>query len=124
MQGVSKLEALCQTARAQGSPALALTDTNGLYGAIRFIEVAQAHGLHPILGTELTHNQHRAILLVKDLYGYENLCRLLSQRHCDANFDCITAVQAHRHGLIILSDDLPALTVWKRITPLPTSTLN
>ena len=117
MQGVSTLEALCQTARSQGAHALALTDTNGLYGAIRFIEVAQAHGLHPILGAELIHKQHRAVLLVKDLHGYTNLCRLLSQRHCDTDFDCIAAVQAHRSGLIILSDDLPALTIWKRHSP-------
>ena len=117
MQGVSPIEALCQTARSHGSHALALTDTNGLYGAIRFVEVAQAHDLRPILGAELVHNQHRAVLLVKDLHGYTNLCRLLSQRHCDADFDCIAAVQAHRRGLIILSDDIPALTIWKRRSP-------
>jgi error-prone DNA polymerase len=64
MQGVSTLEALCQTAKGQGAQTLSLTDTNGLYGAIRFIEVAQAHGLRPILGAELTHNRHRAVLLV------------------------------------------------------------
>ena len=114
MQGVSTLEDLCRMARSQGSPTLALTDTNGLYGAIRFIEVARTHGLRPILGAELTHNQHRAVLLIKDLNGYTNLCRLLSQRHCDADFDCIAAIQAHRRGLIILSDDLAALTIWKR----------
>ncbi len=117
MQGVSPIEALCQTARSQGSPALALTDTNGLYGAIRFLEVAEAYGLRPILGAELTHSQHRAVLLVKDPDGYENLCHLLSQRHCDEDFDCIAAVQAHRRGLIILSDDFPALTIWKRHSP-------
>ena len=117
MQGVSTIEALCQTARSQGSHALALTDTNGLYGAIRFVEVAQAHGLRPILGAELIHNQHRAVLLIKNLQGYTNLCRLLSQRHCDADFDCIAAVQTHRRGLIILSDDRPALTTWKRHSP-------
>ena len=98
MQGVSSLETLCRTARSQGSHALAITDTNGLYGAIRFVEVAQAHGLRPILGAELIHNQHRAVLLVKDLHGYTNLCRLLSRRHCDADFDYITAIQAHRRG--------------------------
>ena len=117
MQGVSTLEALCQTARAQGAETLALTDTNGLYGAIRFIEVARAHGLHPIVGAELTHSRHRAVLLVKDSFGYTNLCRLLSQRHCDPAFDCITSVQEYRQGLIILSDDLPALTAWKRHSP-------
>ncbi len=118
MQGVSTLEALCQTARAHGAETLALTDTNGLYGAIRFIEVAQAHGLRPILGAELTHNRHRAVLLVKDSFGYINLCRLLSQRHCDATFDCIASIQEHRRGLIILSDDLQALTAWKRHSPI------
>ena len=117
MQGVSTLEALCQTARAHGAETFALTDTNGLYGAIRFIEVARAHGLRPILGAELIHKQHRAVLLVKDSFGYTNLCRLLSQRHCDPTFDCIAAVQEHRHGLIILSDDLPALTAWKHHSP-------
>lgn len=117
MQGVSTLEALCQTSRTQGAETLALTDTNGLYGAIRFIEIAQAYGLHPILGAELTHNRHRAVLLVKDSFGYTNLCRLLSQRHCDPAFDCIASVQEHRRGLIVLSDDLPALTAWKRHSP-------
>jgi len=118
MQGVSTLEALCQTARAHGAETLALTDTNGLYGAIRFIEFAQAHGLRPILGAELIHNRHRAVLLVKDSFGYTNLCHLLSQRHCDATFDCIASVQKYRQGLIILSDDLPALTAWKRHSPI------
>ena len=117
MQGVSTLETLCQTAKGQGAETLALTDTNGLYGAIRFIEVAQAHGLRPILGAELTHNRHRAVLLVKDSFGYTNLCRLLSQRHCDDDFDCIASVQERRKGLIILSDDLSALTAWKRHSP-------
>ncbi len=117
MQGVSTLEALCQAAQAQGAETLALTDTNGLYGAIRFIEIAQDYGLQPILGAELTHKQHRAVLLAKSPHGYTNLCRLLSERHCDENFDCLTAVQKYRQDLIILSDDLPALTAWKRHSP-------
>ena len=41
MQGVPTLEALCQAVRAQGQDTLALTDTNGLYGAIRFLDVAR-----------------------------------------------------------------------------------
>lgn len=34
MSGVPTVEALCQAAKAQGLDFLALTDTNGLYGAI------------------------------------------------------------------------------------------
>lgn len=114
MRGVPSLEDLCAAAKAQGSDTLALTDTNGLYGAIRFLDVAKQTGLHPILGAELTHGAHRAVLLVKDLHGYANLCRLLSTRHCDTGFEFIPAVARYRQGLVILSDDLPALTAWKK----------
>ena len=62
MSGVPTLEALCKTVRTQGQDTLALTDTNGLYGAIRFLEVARAAGLKPILGAELIHHRHRAVL--------------------------------------------------------------
>jgi error-prone DNA polymerase len=124
MRGVSSLESLCEAARAQGADTLALTDTNGFYGAIRFLEVARQVGLRPILGAELTHEDaaharvcHRAVLLAKTAEGYANLCRLLSARHCDASFEFIPAVARYRTGLIVLSDDLPALTAWKRASP-------
>ncbi len=58
MSGVSSLEELCTVTQQQGASALALTDTNGLYGAIRFIEQAKQHGLRPILGAELTTDNH------------------------------------------------------------------
>lgn len=84
MWGVPTLEALCQAAQSQGQYYLALTDTNGLYGAIRYLEVAREHGLKPIIGAELVSDQHRAVLLAKNPTGYANLCRILSARHCDA----------------------------------------
>ena len=129
MWGVPTLEALCQAARSQRQDYLALTDTNGLYGAIRFLEVAREHGLKPIIGAELVTNQHRAVLLAKNPTGYGNLCRILSARHCDASFECIETVAQHRTGLMILSDDPVALTAWQveseedlyvELTPGPT----
>src|SRR5262249_13338484 len=43
-----------------------------------------------------------------------NLCRVLSARHSDGVVDFIGAVARHREGLVILSDDLAALTAWKQ----------
>ncbi|MDR4501458.1 MAG: DNA polymerase III subunit alpha [Nitrospirales bacterium] len=114
MSGVSSVEELCAETQAHGADALALTDTNGLYGAIRFIEVAKRTGLKPILGAELTHHHHRATLLATSMTGYTNLCRLLSARHCDDDFDLIEAVSHSHHDLIVLSDEIPALTAWKK----------
>jgi error-prone DNA polymerase len=117
MRGIPSLDALCEAVRQQGGDTVALTDTNGLYGAIRFIEVARRAGLRPILGAELVHAAHRAVLLAKTMEGYQNLCRLLSARHCDAAFDCVDAVAKYRSGLCILSDDAPALAAWHRDSP-------
>ena len=114
MSGVPTLEALCQAVRAQDQDTLALTDTNGLYGAIRFLDVARQARLKPILGAELMHNKHRAVLLAQTPAGYANLCRILSARHGDTPFDFVDTVARHRAGLVILSDDFPALTAWRR----------
>jgi error-prone DNA polymerase len=114
MQGVPTLEALCEAVRAQGQDRLALTDTNGLYGAIRFLEVARDAGLKPIVGAEMVHKARRAVLLAKTPIGYANLCRILSARHCDEAFDFIGTVARHRTGLVILSDDRVALTAWSQ----------
>ncbi len=114
MQGVSSLHALCDAARAQDAHALALTDTNGLYTAVRFLEVARQTGLRPILGAELTTDAHRAVLLAKTPAGYANLCRLLSARHTDPAFAFTDAVARYRDGLLVLTDDEAALTAWAR----------
>ena len=112
MRGVSSLEELCTVAQQQGSSAIALTDTNGLYGAIRFVEQAKHRGLRPILGAELTTDQHRAVLLAKTPNGYANLCRLLSERHSNPSFNFLLSVTRYRDGLIVITDDEAALTAW------------
>ncbi|MEO7861538.1 MAG: PHP domain-containing protein, partial [Nitrospirales bacterium] len=117
MQGVPTLEALCQAVKAQSQDTLALTDTNGLYGAIRFLDVAREAGLKPILGAELIHGEHRAVLLAKTPSGYANLCRVLSAKHCEETFDFIGTVSRHREGLLLLSDDITALTAWTHDEP-------
>jgi error-prone DNA polymerase len=117
MSGVSSLEELCKAARSQGAEILALTDANGLYGAVRFVEAARQNDLKPILGAELSCGAHRAVCLVGDMEGYANLCRLISARHCDRSFNLIQAVEQHRRGLIVLSDDFPALATWKERSP-------
>jgi len=114
MSGVPTLEALCRAAKGQGTEYLALTDTNGLYGSIRFLEVAREAGLRPILGAELIHGAHRAVLLAKMPAGYANLSRILSARHCDPSFDAIQTIAQHRTGLVILSDDQSALIAWRQ----------
>ena len=112
--GIPSIEELCRTARALGMKKLALTDTNGLYGLIFFIQEAREAGIEPIIGSELVAGSHRALLLVKDHQGYKNLCRIISARHCDQDFDLIRSIALNRGGLIVISDDFKLLKALKR----------
>ncbi len=47
-------------AKDTGSRAIALTDKNGLYGAIRFYKAALDHRIKPIIGTEATRPTSKA----------------------------------------------------------------
>ncbi len=51
--GASTPEVLVERAAQHGQPALALTDRDGLYGAVRFVRAATAAGLVPVLGVDL-----------------------------------------------------------------------
>jgi error-prone DNA polymerase len=67
-----------------GYETLALTDHDGLHGAMEFAQCAKAWGLRPITGAELTlANGHHITLLCETARGYANLCRLITHAHLD-----------------------------------------
>jgi error-prone DNA polymerase len=112
--GIGTIEGLCQSAKEQGMDRLALTDTNGLYGLLYFIQIASEVGIQPIVGSELTSDGHRAVLLVRNHEGYANLCRIISDRQCHQDFDLIKSLKNRREGLLIFSDDFTLLKALKR----------
>ena len=54
LDGASSPESLVERAAELGYPALALTDHDGLYGAVRFWRAARQRGIQPIIGAEVT----------------------------------------------------------------------
>jgi error-prone DNA polymerase len=108
------VEEICRSARKQGMDRLALTDTNGLYGLIYFIDAAKEAGLQPIVGSEIVTNEHRAVLLVRNHGGYANLCRIISARQCHQDFDLIKSLREMREGLIVFSGDFALLKALKK----------
>src|SRR6266851_2342108 len=61
------------------SRALELTDTNGLYGAVRFWNAATEAGIKPIWGVELqTLDFGHLVLIARDEIGWRSLCRTVS----------------------------------------------
>jgi len=79
LDGAADVGPLTQKAKELGMPAIALTDHDGLYGAIRFYKAAKEADIKPIVGAELTlEGGYHVVLLAMDREGYSNLCRLIS----------------------------------------------
>ena len=79
LDGASHPEVLVARAGEVGMPALAITDHDGLYGAVAFYKAAKKLGIRPIIGAEVTlEGGHHLTLLAKNKRGYSNLCRLIT----------------------------------------------
>ena len=73
-------EALAGRAVALEQPALALVDTDGVYGVPAFYRACTRLGITPLVGAEVSlMDGGRLPLLVEDQEGYKNLCRLLTR---------------------------------------------
>ena len=114
LDGVSSPEALVARAAALGLTALALTDHDNLYGAVRFLAAAREAGIKPILGSEMTLEADSRFeggvhltLLVETAEGYRNLCRLitLARQGQEKGTSKLrrSDLAAHTGGLIALS---------------------
>jgi len=108
LDGVPFPAELALQAAACGMPALALTDHDGLYGAVPFIRAAEAAGIKPILGAEMTLTDlTHLVLLAETAQGYANLSHLITLARRDqpkgtARLDPAWLTE-HSEGLIALS---------------------
>jgi len=107
LQGADKIDDLTQAAAAMGCPALALTDTNALYGAVAFYRSAQRAGIHPVFGAEITDpsTNGRAVILAKNMEGFGEICRIISDRHLKPEFSLVERLQGANCHIIILCPD-------------------
>ncbi len=79
LDGASLPEELARRAAGLDMPALALTDHDGLYGAVRFVRACEREGIKPLVGAELIlQGGCHVTLLAMDMAGYSNLCRVIT----------------------------------------------
>ena len=79
LDGASLPEDLIDQAAQKDVPAMALVDTNGVYGAPRFYTAAKKADIKALVGAELVLEcGGRATVLVENRTGYRNLCKLIT----------------------------------------------
>ncbi|MFQ4149057.1 DNA polymerase III subunit alpha [Arthrobacter sp. LAPM80] len=121
--GVSWPEDLVQVAAADGD-ALAVTDRDGLYGAVKHVKACMAAGIDPIIGVDLAvleegaHGLHvagRVVVLAHGSAcatpgtGYARLCRLISTAHAQPTVG--VTLEQLAAGVLDPETGKPALTV-------------
>lgn len=108
LDGASLPEDLARRAAELGMTALALTDHDGLYGAVRFSKACEREGIKPIVGAELTlEGGYHVTLLARDSCGYSNLSRIITAAQlAGAKGNAVVSwrtLAEHSTGLVCLS---------------------
>ncbi|MEO8529235.1 MAG: PHP domain-containing protein, partial [Pseudolysinimonas sp.] len=93
LDGASMPEHLVEEAKRLRLEGIALTDHDGFYGAVRFAEAAQAHGMSTIYGAELSLGLSKPqngipdpegahlLVLARGQEGYHRLSKALTRGH-------------------------------------------
>ena len=108
LEGATLPEELAKRAAELGYSALALGDRDGMYGQPRFYQGAKAAGIKPVVGADLTLEDHsRLYVLVPDRASYCNLCRMLTAAKLRAPKGksrlTFADLERYGHGLICLA---------------------
>jgi len=119
LDGAIEPKAIAKRAQELGFPAAAVTDRNGLYGAMAYSDAAKKSGVQPIIGTMLGVARPDIpagviapldwiALYAQDERGYENLCALVSMAHLDRPIEqaphvAFDALSGRTDGLIALT---------------------
>ena len=127
-EGAIKIPDLVKLCAAEAMPAVAVTDSNNLFGALEFAMAAAAQGVQPIVGCQLAvapmeaaaetgirpgvrsgrRPRHDAlVLLAQNEAGYRNLMSLVSRSFLESEAGdahvSFAEVAAHSSGLIALT---------------------
>lgn len=117
-ESLLRLDDLVRAAKAHGMRAVALTDTNGMYGALTFYRLARGEGLSPVIGMQvawladeedagpgrLAASLDQVVVLAMGLSGYRRLTRLATQARSKRPVPYVTLSELAEssQGLVVL----------------------
>jgi DNA polymerase-3 subunit alpha len=119
LDGTIDPKAAAKLAKDRAFPAIAITDRNGLYGAMSFAGACKDAGIQPLIGTFLAVAREDAAagkdpvidwlgLIAQNETGWNNLCHLVSRAHLGRPIEfephvTMADLDDHTDGLIALT---------------------
>jgi DNA polymerase-3 subunit alpha len=109
-EGAIPVKTLIKNAALMEMPAIAITDSSNLFGAMEFSLEASKAGVQPIIGCRLLVGTEAChlVVLVQSQQGYTNLCEMLTQSYLmsdGTSKPCVSwdDLRRYQEGLICLS---------------------
>lgn len=115
LEGVITIDEIIDKTVNYHLDAVALTDTNAMYGLISFYKKAKEKNIKPILGTYIDEPLDKniyAVFLAKNFNGYSDICRIITARKLKDDFSLFNLLQNEFSDLFILT---PSLELLERI---------
>lgn len=85
IDGITTVKGAVKRAKAEGMPALGVSDLMNLFGMVKFYKTCREQGLKPIIGVDVwlenpedRDKPHRMMLIARNRNGYGRLCELLT----------------------------------------------
>ncbi len=112
LQGALRMEELIALAKQNQMPAVALTDSGNLFGALEFALAAAKEGIQPIMGITLMvgdgETEGPLVLLAQNETGFSNLLKLSSEAFLEGDDPHhptrhLEELKGHTEGLIALT---------------------
>ena len=117
MNGLLSLNDLIKLCKKSSMKKIALTDVNGLWGFIRFVQSARNYNIDPIAGSNIITAMDEIVILVENQNGYENLCRIISDIHKNFNQSIANVIKNKSTGLFFISSNQATLESLKKVVP-------
>ena len=121
LQGTIPIEELIGAVKADGMPCVSLTDTNGMYGSIKFAKKAKEENLKAILGVLIDDPKSKelnALFLAKNNEGYSSLCQIVTSRKLKEDFSLIKLLDEDLQNLIVITASIDLLRILSNIDRL------
>ena len=112
LTGASSVEDIVKTAKEQDIKTLALTDTDGMYGLIKFYKLCREEGIKPVLGAYITDPEDKnsyVLILAKNNKGYSELCKIITSRKLNDDFSLINIINTGFKNLYFITPSMPVL---------------
>lgn len=110
-EGAIKIEQLTHLCEEDNMPAVAVTDSNNLFGAMEFSMKCADHGIQPIIGCQLNVQHSKKLdrptsilLYAQSQSGYQNMIQLISNSYLHSSSELFPEVPLDLLGQY--SDDL------------------